>query len=340
MMKKTNGKINLLKKAGRFLTITALVALTAGMAGCGGSDTKKADNGVKVGIVQLVEHDALDAANRGFVKGLADNGYVEGKNITFDKQNAQADQSNLQNIAQRFVNGNTDLVCAIATPAAQTMANATSDIPIVATAVTDFKSARLVKDAAKPGTNITGTTDMNPIDKQVELIQKIVPGIKKLGVIYCSSEINSQLQVDMLKKDAAAKGISVKEATVSTVNDIQQAARSLIGEVQAIYIPTDNVMASALPNLCKITNEAKLPVIGGECNQVKSGVLIAQGVDYEKLGEQTGVMAAKILKGEAKPKDMPIESQKEFKIMYNAKTLAALGIKLPDDIVKNAKVVK
>jgi putative ABC transport system substrate-binding protein len=159
------------------------------------SDKKPAANKMyNVGIAQLVEHAALDAANKGFVDGLASKGYKEGQNVKFDKQNAQADQSNLQNIAQRFVSNKVDLICAIATPTAQTMANATKDIPIVGTAITDYEAAKLVKDNKKPGTNVTGTTDMNPVKEQIDLAIKIVPNAKTLGLIYCSSEVNSQIQ--------------------------------------------------------------------------------------------------------------------------------------------------
>ena len=184
------------------LAAALMLTLAVGMAGCGGGDKKpapKVEKKFNVGIVQLVEHAALDAANKGFVDGLAKNGFKEGQNITFDRQNAQADQSNLQNIANRFVNNKVDLICAIATPSAQSVANATKNIPIVGTAITDYKSAKLVKDAAKPGTNVTGTTDMNPIKEQVELLQKVVPTAKNVGVIYCSSEVNSQIQVEILK---------------------------------------------------------------------------------------------------------------------------------------------
>ena len=325
------------------LTAALMLALAVGVAGCGGGDKKpapKAEKKFNVGIVQLVEHAALDAANRGFVDGLAKNGFKEGKNITFDRQNAQADQSNLQNIANRFVNNKVDLICAIATPSAQSVANATKDIPIVGTAITDYKSAKLVKDNAKPGTNVTGTTDMNPIKEQVELLQKVVPAAKNVGVIYCSSEVNSQIQVEILKKEAAAKGLTIKEATVSTVNDIQQAAHSLIGKVDALYIPTDNIMASAMPTLCKVTDEAKLPVICAEPGEVKAGGLITLGIDYYMLGEETGAMAAEILNGKAKPQDMAIRSQKEFKAVVNQKKADQLGIKIPAELLKGAEVIK
>ena len=310
--------------------------------GCGGDKKeapKKAEK-VNVGIVQLVEHAALDAANKGFVEGLASKGYKEGQNIAYDRQNAQADQSNLQNIAHRFVNNKVNLICAIATPAAQTVANVTSDIPIVATAVTDYKAAKLVKDNAKPGTNVTGTTDMNPVEQQLDLLLKLVPNAKSVGTIYCSSEVNSQLQIEILKKAAAAKGVTVKEATVSNVNDIQQAARSLVGKVQAIYVPTDNVLASAMPTLVSVTEEAKLPVICGEGGMVKAGGVATLGVDYYKLGFQAGEMAADILGGKSKPADMAIQAQKEFKAMVNVKEAEKIGLKVPEDVLKGAELVK
>ena len=319
-----------------------MLTLALGVVGCGGDKKeapKKAEK-VNVGIVQLVEHAALDAANKGFVEGLASKGYKEGQNITYDRQNAQADQSNLQNIAHRFVNNKVNLICAIATPAAQTVANVTSDIPIVATAVTDYKTAKLVKDNAKPGTNVTGTTDMNPVEQQLDLLLKLVPNAKSVGTIYCSSEVNSQLQVDILKKAAAAKGVTIKEATVSNVNDIQQAARSLLGKVQAVYVPTDNVLASAMPTLISVTEEAKLPVICGEGGMVKAGGVATLGVDYYKLGFQAGEMAASILSGKSKPADMAIQSQKEFKAMVNMKEAEKIGLKVPEDVLKGAELVK
>lgn len=319
-----------------------MLTLALGVMGCGGDKKeapKKAEK-VNVGIVQLVEHAALDAANKGFVEGLASKGYKEGQNIAYDRQNAQADQSNLQNIAHRFVNNKVNLICAIATPAAQTVANVTSDIPIVATAVTDYKTAKLVKDNAKPGTNVTGTTDMNPVEQQLDLLLKLVPNAKSVGTIYCSSEVNSQLQIEILKKAAAAKGVTVKEATVSNVNDIQQAARSLIGKVQAVYVPTDNVLASAIPTLISVTEEAKLPVICGEGGMVKAGGVATLGVDYYKLGFQAGEMAADILGGKSKPADMAIQAQKEFKAMVNLKEAEKIGLKVPEDVLKGAELVK
>ena len=324
------------------LGLTAVIA--AGMiAGCGGGDKtadKKADKKANVGIVQLVEHNALDAANKGFVDGLKKRGFEEGKNITFDRQNAQADQSNLQNIAQRFVNNKVDLIYAIATPAAQTVANATNTIPIIGSAITDYEGAKLVKSNAKPGGNVSGTSDMNPIKEQVDLLIKLCPKAKTIGTIYCSSEVNSEIQIKAMKAYAESKGLKVETATISTVNDIQQAVQGIIGKVDAFYEPTDNIISSAMPTLASITNDAKKPVIVGEPNQVKAGGLATYGIDYYKLGMQSGIMAADILDGKKKPADMPIETAKDLKVTINLKTAAAIGIKIPEDVLKGAEVIQ
>ncbi len=328
----------------KFAALGLTAVLTAGIiSGCG---SQKADNSTdskktfKIGVVQLVEHNALDAANKGFIEGLKERGYEEGKNITVDQQNAQADQSNLKNIAERFVSDKDDLICAIATPAAQTVANATKTIPIVGTAITDYKSAKLVASNEKPGANVTGTSDMNPIKEQIDLILKLFPNTKTIGTVYSSSEVNSEIQVKMMKEYAESKGLTVELATVSTVNDIQQAAQSLVGKVDVFYEPTDNVIASAMPTLTTITDPAKIPVICGEPNMVKAGGLITYGIDYYKLGIQTGQMAADILDGKAKPADMAIETAKDLKITVNKKEADALGITIPDDILKDADVVQ
>ncbi|MBQ3864088.1 MAG: ABC transporter substrate-binding protein, partial [Schwartzia sp.] len=231
-----------LKKIAMGLTAVLAAGIIAGCGGGSSSDKQSAEKKQhKIGIVQLVEHNALDAANKGFVDGLKKRGFEEGKNITIDRQNAQADQSNLQNIGQRFVNNKVDLICAIATPAAQTVANMTKDIPIVGTAITDYVGAKLAASNEAPKGNVTGTSDMNPIKEQVDLLMKIYPNAKTVGVVYCSSEVNSEVQVKAMKEYAESKGLKVETATISTVNDIQQAAQSLVGKVDVFYEPTDNI---------------------------------------------------------------------------------------------------
>ena len=325
------------------LGLTA-VCVAGVIAGCGGAKNAADGSGdhknVKVGIVQLVEHNALDAANKGFVDGLKERGYEEGKNLSIDRQNAQADQSNLQNISQRFVSAKMDLICAIATPAAQTVANATKEIPIVGTAITDYVGAKLAASNEAPKGNVTGTSDMNPVKEQIDLLLKLFPNTKTIGTIYCSSEVNSEVQVKAMKEYAESKGLKVEVATISTVNDIQQAAQSLVGQVDVFYEPTDNIIASAMPTLAAITDPAKKPIICGEPNMVKAGGFATYGIDYYKLGVQTGYMAADILDGKSKPATMPIEMAKDLKVTINKKSAAALGITIPEDVLKDADVVE
>lgn len=313
----------------------AAVSMAAVMAGCGNTAS---DNQKKIGIIQLVEHPSLDAANKGFIDGLASKGYKDGENIKIDYQNAQADQSNLNSIAQRFVSDKKDLMLAIATPAAQTLANATHDIPILGTAITDYETAKLVQSNSHPGGNVSGTSDMTPVEREVDLIIALVPNVKRIGALYTSSEINSQLQVEKMKAYAATKGITVVEATVSNVNDIQQAASNLVNQdVQAIYTPTDNVLASAMANLAQITDVAKIPVFAADEGMTMTGGVATYSVDYYKLGYQTGLMAAKVLSGEAKVADMAIEMQKDIKLTVNEERAKRLGIIIPDALRKDMK---
>ena len=326
----------------RTLIVGVLVVAAAGLvAGCGEQKNAGSDDGKKkIGVAQLVEHNALNAANKGFIDGLKERGYEVDKNIIVDQQNAQADQSNLQNIAQRFVSNKVDLILAIATPTAQTMANATKDIPILGTAITDYEGAKLVKSDEKPGTNVTGTSDMNPIKEQIDLLLEICPQAKTIGTIYCSSEVNSEVQVKKMREYAESRGLKVEVATISTVNDIQQAAQSLVNKVDVFYEPTDNIIASAIPTLTSITDAAKKPVIVGEPNMVKAGALATYGIDYYKLGVQTGHMAADILDGKVKAADMPIELAKDLRVTINAKNAALLGISIPAKVMKDAEVVE
>ena len=332
---------------GRRSLIAVAVALTGsaivgGLSGCGKEEAAQQGGKtlIPIGIVQLVEHEALDAANRGIVDALAERGYKEGVNVTIDRQNAQADQSNLQNIAARFVSNDSKILFAIATPAAQTLAAATKTIPIVATAVTNFEVAKLVASNEKPGGNVTGVSDINPVAEQFALLMKFAPDAKAIGTIYNSSEINSTYQIELLKKAASAAGVEVVEASVSSVNDIQQAVASLKGKVGGLYLPTDNIIASAVPVLMKSVFEAGIPTVAGEGGMVRAGILASIAVDYYTLGKMTGAMGADFLDGKKKPADMPIQSQKAEKVLVNLKTAETMGIQIPEDILKTAETVK
>ena len=308
--------------------------------GCGGSQQAAGEKTYKIGVVQLVEHGALDEANRGFVDGLKERGYEVGKNVKFDQQNAQADQSNLQNIVQRFVSDKVDLICAIATPSVQSAANVTKEIPIVGTAVTDYVSAKVVQSNEKPGGNVTGTSDLSPIADQIDLLMKLYPNAKTIGTIYSSSEINSEIQVKAMKEYAASKGLTVRVATISTVNDIQQAAQSIVGEVDVFYEPSDNIIASAMPTLASVTDPAGKGIICAVPTMVQAGGLATYGIDYYKLGVQTGAMAADILEGKRKPADMPIETAHELMLVINKKNAEKIGLTIPDDILQEAVIAE
>ena len=309
-------------------------------AGCGGSQQAAGEKTYKIGVVQLVEHGALDEANRGFVDGLKERGFEVGKNVKIDQQNAQADQSNLQNIVQRFVSDKVDLICAIATPSVQSAANVTKDIPIVGTAVTDYVSAKVVRSNENPGGNVTGTSDLSPIADQIDLLMKLYPNAKTIGTIYSSSEINSEIQVKAMKEYAASKGLTVRVATISTVNDIQQAAQSIVGEVDVFYEPSDNIIASAMPTLASVTDPAGKGIICAVPTMVQAGGLATYGIDYYKLGVQTGVMAADILEGKRKPADMQIETAHELMLVINKKNADKIGLTIPVDILQGAVIAE
>ena len=279
-----------------------------------------------------MDHVALDAAREGFIAALKDNGYVEGENLSIDYQNAQGDQSNLSTISDRFVSNKVDLVLAIATPAAQSIAGKTTKIPILATAVTDYEAAKLVDSNEAPGGNVTGTTDMNPIKEQIELLVKLVPDVKTIGLLYTSSEDNSIVQANIAKEVIESLGLSHVEVTVTNSNDVQQATQSIVEQCDAIYIPTDNTFASAMPVVHGVTAESKTPVICGESGMVNNGGLATLGINYYDLGYQTGLMAVKVLKGEAEPATMPIESANKFDFAINGTVAEEIGIEIPDDL--------
>ena len=288
---------------------------------------------INIGILQYVTHNALDDAREGFIKALADNGFTEGVNVSFDVQNAQADSNNLSTMSNRFVNNKVDLVLAIATPAAQSIASLTSDIPILFTAVTDPVDARLVASVEAPGGNVTGTNDMTPIAEQFDLLVKLAPDAKTVGIMYTSSEDNSVLQAEVAKAEAEKRGLAVVEQTVTNANDVQQAAQSLVGKCDAIYIPTDNTLASAIPTLGAVAEEAKIPVICGEANMVTGGGFATLGINYFNLGYQTGEMAVRVLNGESTA-TMPVESLKVFDFTINGNVADSIGITVPEDLLE------
>lgn len=316
--------------------MAAVLSLSV-MAGC--SKEEESSGQKKIGVVQLVEHDALDAAYKGFKEGLEDAGYKDGDKIKIEYKNAQNEQSNCQTIAQQFVTDKCDLVLAIATPAAQAMANESKDIPILVTAVTDPASSKLVKSNKKPGGNVSGTSDLTPVAKQMNLLKELVPSAKKVAMLYCSAEANSKFQVDLAKKEAKKLGLTSVDATVSESSEIRQVVESLKGKVDAIYAPTDNTIAAGINTVSMVANEAKLPLIVGEEGMCTGGGLATYGLNYYELGKQTAAQAVKILEGKAETKDMPIEYQENADLIINKDTAKTLGIEIPKKLQKDAKMV-
>ena len=292
------------------------------------SDSEAATDGqdlqaVKVGIIQLVEHPALDAARDGFIAGLAEAGYVEGDNLTLDVQNAQGDQSNCQTIAGQFANDDLDLILAIATPAAQAAANVITDTPILVTAVTDPAAADLVDSNEAPGGNLSGTSDRSPIDEQIQLIKKLVPDATRVTILYTSSETNSELQAKEAEQFAIEEGLEVEIKTVSSSNEVQQVVESSVSNTDALYIPTDNLLASSMGIVSQVAIQAKVPVIGGEENQLLNGALATVGLNYFDLCKQTAKMAEQIFNGESTA-DMPIQFAEKNTLAINFDTAAAI----------------
>jgi len=311
------------------------------LTGCSKDNNDKLSNSNKdiktIGITQLVEHPSLDKAKDGFIKALEDNGYKDGEDIKIDYQNAQNDMPTTQMIANKFVSDKKDLIYAISTPSAQAAYNATKDIPILITAVTDPVAAGLAKSIDNPEGNVSGTSDYISIDKNLELIKMFIPDAKTIGVLYNTSEVNSKIQVDTLKEYASKNNYKVVEKGVSSSMEISQAMSSLVGKIDVLYVPTDNLIVSSMPIVSKIATNNKVPVISSEDGSVKSGALACQGIDYEKLGYKTGELAVKVLNGE-KISNIPIAMLDETQIIVNEDTLKSLSLKKIDD--KNIIYIK
>ena len=304
------------------------------LAGCGGSGSGSAgssstdgdDKTYKIGVLQLTEHPALDAANDGIVAALDDSGIK----YKIDQQNAQNDQSACATIASKLVGDGDDLIFVIATPAAQAVAAATQDIPIVGTAITDYAASGLVADNDAPGGNLTGSSDMNPVDEQIAMLQKVLPDAKHVGMLYCTAEANSVIQVEMAEAACDAAGLTHDRYTVSSSNEVQSVVESMVGKVDAAYAPTDNTIAAAAAQIGQIAKEGKLPIVAGEENICSQMGICTLSIDYEELGRMAGKMGVEILTEGKKPTDMPIqhEDATTLKVVKNEEMAEALGIDL------------
>ncbi len=289
-----------------------------------------------ISVNQIVEHPALDAVRKGFQDVLREKGY----DVSYNVHIAQGNISTANLIAKQILGEKPDLVLAIATPTAQACAQVIRKIPILITAVTDPVGAGLVSSLEKPGGNVSGMTDMSPVDRQVDLIREFIPGIKKLGIIYNSGEANSVSILGILKKECAARGIEVEEATVTNASGVTQAAKSLVGRADAVYIPTDNTVVSVFEAITKVCVENKLPLFAADVDSVSRGAVAALAVDYYRMGRQSAEMAERILKGE-NTATMPVETLKDLKLYVNPGKAKEMGLAVPDGVMKTAdEIVK
>ena len=279
---------------------------------------------INIGILQYVEHDSLDANREGFIDGLKEAGYVDGENIKINVLNAAADNSNLQKMAETLGNSN-DYIFAIATPAAQAVANVVTDIPVYFSSVTDPVDAGLVESLEKPGGNVTGTTDGGPITEQVDLLLSIVPEAERIGIIYNSGETNSLGEATKAADYIESLGKEPVVSTVTSTNDISQAMSALVSEVDAIFTVTDNTIASAMPLVGDLAKEAGLAVVGGSKDMVVENGLATYGLDYYELGKQTAQLLVKQIEEELDTADIPVESAAVLELVVNEAYAAAIG---------------
>lgn len=314
-----------MKKKVLALTLTAVLAVSA-LAGCGSQE--KVYN---VGICQLVEHEALDAATEGFQAALTEK---LGEKVTFNLQNAQGEQTTCATIVNGFVSDGSDLILANATAPLQSAAAATTTIPILGTSVTDYATALEISDwSGTTGRNISGTSDLAPIEEQEKMLAELFPEVKQVGILYCSAEANSMYQVKLFGEALAADGIAYKEYAIADTNEVQSVVTAAIGECDVLYIPTDNTLASCTETVYNIVNPAKIPVIAGEEGMCKGCGVATLSIDYYDLGYATGEMAYEILVNGKDVASMEVQYAPKVTKKYNAAACEALGISVPEDYV-------
>ena len=323
----------------KMVAVLVSAMMTMGLlTGCKSSGSKSGDAEYTIGISQFAEHGSLDNCREGFIEGLKEEGIEEGENLKIEYKNAAADQGTAKQISDTFVSDKVDLICGIATPSAQAAFNSAmkSDIPAIYTAVTDPAEAKLVDDEGNPVGEITGTSDELPIKEQLEMIREILPDAKKVGILYTTSEANSVSALSTYKKLAGDYDLEIVEKGVTQTADISLAAEELLGEVDCLTNLTDNTVVNSLATILDKANAQKIPVFGSEIEQVKLGCLAAEGLDYIKLGKQTGKMAAQVLKGEKKASEIKYETISEPGLYVNTKAAENLGITIDESLVSQA----
>lgn len=293
-----------------------------------------------VAITQIVEHPALDACRKGVEDALAEAGFVAGKTLKWEYESAQGNMATAVQIARKFVGDAPDVIVTIATPSSQAAVAATKTIPVVFSAVTDPVSAKLVSNWEKPGANVTGTSDMAQVDKHLAMMRRVVPGLKHLGFLYNPGEVNSVSSLQAVRKAAAPLGIAVLEGAAPRSSEVLAAARSLVGKVEAFYVPTDNTVVSAFEAVVKVGIDSQVPVFAGDTDSVERGAIAALGFNYYEVGRQTGEIVVRILKGE-KPGDIPVAGVRKMDLWLNLATAGKMGVKIPDAMIAEAvKVIR
>ncbi len=320
--------------------ITTGTAFAMVLSLMGGTGVCAAEAEYTVGIEQFAEHGSLDNCREGFLEGLAEEGIVEGENLTVEYKNAAADMGTAGQISDSFVSADMDLLCGIATPSAQSCYNAAMDaeIPVIYTAVTDPEAAELVAEG-KPVGEVTGTSDKLPVEKQLEMIRAMLPEAENIGILYTTSEANSQSALKEYEALAGEYGFQIVSKGITATADIPLAAQALLEEVDCLTNLTDNTVVSSLPTILEMAGEKNIPVFGSEIEQVKMGCLAAEGLDYVALGRQTGKMAAQILKGEKKASEIPYETIEEAALYVNTAVSENLGIEIPEALLAEASEV-
>lgn len=327
----------------KVLAVILGAAMTVSLAACGASGADSSGSGsgeasYTIGISQFAEHGSLDNCREGFIQGLAEEGIVEGENLTIEEGNAASDAGTARQISDGFVSDSVDLVCAIATPSAEAayVSAMNTGIPVVYTAVTDPLAAKLADEDGTPVGNVTGTSDELPIKEQLEMIRAILPDAEKIGIMYTTSEVNSVSALETYKELAGDYGFTIVESGVTQTADISLAADNLLSEVDCLTNLTDNTVVNSLATILDKANEQNIPVFGSEIEQVRKGCLAAEGLDYIELGKQTGRMAAKILKGEAEASEMNFETISEPGFYVNLAVAEQFGITIDEELLSTA----
>lgn len=313
----------------KILALTMAALMSVGMlAGCGSSSGGNANAKYQVGVIQLVQHPALDAATKGFKDALKKE---LGNDVSIEVKNASGDTATCATIANTFVSSNKSLIMANATPALQAASQATADIPVLGTSVTDYATALDMKNwTGKTGSNVSGTSDLAPLNEQAAMVKELFPDAKNVGILYCNSEANSKFQADKVTAELEKLGYTVNAFTFSDSNDVANVTQNACDASDVLYIPTDNTAASCAENINNVALSAKKPIIAGEENICKGCGVATLSIDYYDLGYQTGVMAAQVLRDGKKPGDMEVQTATKFTKEYNESIVKELGITIPD----------